>query len=90
MTIGKLLSLAASSAALVLSLITLAGTPVAVEAIECRQEGVTRGEDCLDSFPDGGFLCWQCVQNECHIMAQGDQECYDTCVEEGESICGGG
>jgi hypothetical protein len=90
MAIVKLSSLAASVAVLALSLITLTSTPVVLEAIDCGEpEGATRGAECLDNYPNGGYLCWQCVWQECAYAAQGDQECYETCSSVGVQMCGG-
>ena len=89
MTIGKLSSLAASIAVLALSLITLASTPVAVEATDCTADGSQIAMGCLDSYPGGGFLCWQCVWAVCGQFAQGNEECYTTCSAQGVQMCGG-
>lgn len=89
MAIGKLSALAASIAVLALSLITLASTPVVLRATDCSSEGTPIALDCLNSYPGGGSLCWQCVYGECGRYAMGQSECYETCSAQGVQVCGG-
>ena len=86
MSIRDVLSLAASSAGLVLSLVTLATVPIVVQARNCWQEGVDIGIWCRSEW-GGGPFCSICGNFACNSEAGGDEECYDSCTDGADYFC---
>jgi hypothetical protein len=87
MTIRQVLSLAASGAALVLTLVTLANMPTVVQAWGCWNQGTDVGINCRNQWGTGQG-CAGCVDFWCNQVAEGQEAgCYEDCVAGGEYIC---
>jgi hypothetical protein len=89
MTKTKRLFLAVSVAVFALSVITLVRVPVVVQATDCTSWGDDAAALCLNNFPEGGSMCWNCVSWYCSTWTE-EMECYNTCHDRGVQVCGGG